>query len=176
MALLNSVLWLSLVCGTALYIDSQKKKAKAGELFLILSGLAAAIIVTFRTSRWVEIQALLIQVINSFAASESTPIASALSRNVSTAHVFVYLSSWILPVAIVAILAAFPSAKYPLLPVKLAKRLSTFGLQLCFALFCAYAVSLFWTGYQEDRFQSAASEKLQHSGRFYSKQMGEEWK
>ncbi len=176
MALLNSVLWLSLVCGTALYVNSQKKKTKEGELFLILTGLAAATIVTFRTSRWVEIQALFIQVIDSFAVSKSTLTAADLSRNVSTSHAFTYLSSWILPVAIVAILAAFPSAKYPTLPVKLAKRLSSYGLQLCLALFCAYAVSLFWTGYQEDRFQSAASKKLQHSGRFYAKQLGEEWR
>ena len=177
MALLNSVLWLTLVCGTALYVNSQKKKAKEGELLLILTGLAVAAIVTFRTSRWVEIQALFIQVIDSFTGSKSTPTdASALARNVSTAHAFVSLSSWILPVAIVAILAAFPSAKTPSLPVKLAKRLSSFGLQLCFALFCAYAVSLFWTGYQEDRFNAAASEKLQHNGKFYAKQLGEEWK
>ncbi len=176
MALLNSVLWLGLICGTALYVNSQKKKTKESELFLILTGLAAAIIVTFRTSQWVEIQALFIQVIDSFAASKSTPTAADLSRNVSTAHIFVYLSSWILPVAIVVILAAFPSAKYPSLPIKLTKRLSKFGLQLCFALFCTYVVSLFWTGYQEDRFQTAASQKLQHSGRFYAKQLGEEWR
>ena len=177
MALLNSVLWLSLVCGTALYVNSQKKKAKEGEVLLIFVGLAAGVLLSFRTSRWVEIHALLIQVIDSFSASESTLVsADVLSRNVTTAHIFVYLSSWILPVAIVSIFAAFPSAKYPSLPVKLTKRLTMFGLQLCFALFCAYAVSLFYTGYQEDRFNAAASEKLQHNGRFYAKQLGEEWK
>ena len=181
MTLLSSVFWLGLVVGTSFFLAKQKTRlAKGSEISILIGILAAGALLSFRASRWIEIQ-LYLNYLTTTLYYESQPPSwdSVVYKGISS-HIATFLGYGTVPICILLAIACIgfflERHNEKSIHGSFLKHLPKWGLTVTLSLFWLYGLTLIDVGNKENRMRVSLDQRFIHTGRYFASLTGRIWK
>ena len=183
MILLNNAVWIGLASVIALILKLQKSRlSRESEVSIVFGAIAAAGIISFRGSKWIEVQLSLVQLTESLSRFDSTfPLKRPAESTLNSAHLSTFLLSWAIPVSAIILIGLYGNAqggdfKASQFIANLMERLPIRGLVVACLFTLVYGITLFQTAKAESATRVAMDQKLSHSGKYFANLTHRNWR